>query len=90
MPKSFTPEELRSIRIPVLLLLGKRDALLGNPLKAEILANNFPNVRIKVLDTGHLISAEKPKLFNKLITEFIQNITPINQTENMPGHVSAD
>ncbi len=72
-PKSFTPEQLRRLQMPVLLLLGKRDGLVGNPDQARKLAGNISNIQIEVLDTGHLISAEEPDRFNKLVTEFIES-----------------
>jgi len=72
-PQPFSEEQLRTIRKPVLLLLGKRDGLVGNPENAKRVVLSMPNVRVEVLDTGHLISAEKPDPFNALVTHFIEN-----------------
>lgn len=72
-PQPFTPEQLQSINMPVLLLLGKRDGLVGNPENAVHFVRDIPKVQVEILDTGHLISAEKPAQFNKLIYEFIEN-----------------
>jgi pimeloyl-ACP methyl ester carboxylesterase len=70
-PQPFTHEQLQSLNIPVLLLLGKRDGLVGDPENTKQLAKNIADVKVEILDTGHLISAEKPDQFNKLVFDFI-------------------
>jgi pimeloyl-ACP methyl ester carboxylesterase len=70
-PMPFTHDQLMSIKLPVLLLLGKRDGLVGNPENSKEIVENMPNVQVKILDTGHLISAERPDQFNKLVYDFI-------------------
>jgi pimeloyl-ACP methyl ester carboxylesterase len=72
-PQPFSSEQLQSIDVPVLLLLGKRDGLVGNPENAGQLVQDIPEAYVEILDTGHLISAEKPAQFNKLVYEFIEN-----------------
>jgi len=71
-PHPFTQEQLESLHIPVLLLLGKRDGLVGDPENTRQLAKNIADVQVKLLDTGHLISAERPDQFNKIVYEFIE------------------
>ena len=58
--------------MPVLLLLGKKDGLVGNPENTKKVVKNIPDVQVEILDTGHLISAEKPDQFNKLVYDFIE------------------
>jgi pimeloyl-ACP methyl ester carboxylesterase len=70
-PQPFTQEQLQRLYMPVLLLLGKRDGLVGNPENTKQLAQNIADVQVEVLDTGHLISAERPDQFNKLVIDFI-------------------
>ncbi len=70
-PVPFAKEQLQSLKMPVLLLLGKRDGLVGDPGDARQLAQNIPNAEVRTLDTGHLISAERPQAFNKLVVDFI-------------------
>ncbi len=70
-PQPFTREQLNSLKLPVLLLLGSRDGLVGNPENAKQLVKDMNDVRVEVLDTGHLISAERPDEFNKLVIDFI-------------------
>jgi len=43
----------------------------GDPEKAREFAGCMPDVTVKVLDTGHLISAEKPEEFNDLVKGFL-------------------
>ncbi len=44
--------------MPVLLLLSKRDGLVGNPENTRQLSQYIADVRVEVLDTVHLIIAE--------------------------------
>jgi len=71
-PAPFTPEQFQQIKCPVLLLLGSRDGLVGNPENTKVVAQSIPDVQVEILDTGHLISAEMPEEFNKLVLEFIK------------------
>ena len=70
-PQPFTREQLGSFKLPVLLLLGSRDGLVGNPENGKQLVKDLANFRVEILDTGHLISAERPDEFNKLVINFI-------------------
>ncbi|MBN1780811.1 alpha/beta fold hydrolase [bacterium] len=71
-PMPFTQEQFRRIRIPVLLLLGTRDGLVGDPGKTEQVVRAIPDVHVEILETGHLIGMEKPDRFNTLILDFLQ------------------
>jgi pimeloyl-ACP methyl ester carboxylesterase len=70
-PQPFLQEQLQSLTMPVLLLVGKRDGLVGNPENAKKHVQSIPEVQVEILDTGHLISAERPDEFNKLVIDFI-------------------
>lgn len=70
-PQPFTQEQLKSLKMPVLLMLGKQDGLVGNSENAKQVVQCIPGVRVEILDTGHLISAEKPEQFNKIVCAFI-------------------
>lgn len=70
-PVQFTADELSSLQAPVLLILGSRDNLVGDPEKSRALAQDIPDVRIEVLDSGHLIGVEKPRRVNNLLLEFL-------------------
>jgi pimeloyl-ACP methyl ester carboxylesterase len=69
-PLPFKPEQRQRIQAPVLLVLGKRDNLVGDPAKATALVQDVPDIRVEVLDTGHLVAAEHPKEANALILDF--------------------
>jgi pimeloyl-ACP methyl ester carboxylesterase len=71
-PLPFKAERRQSIQVPVLLVLGARDNLVGDPAKATALVQDVPDIRVEVLDTGHLIAAEQPELVNALLIEFFE------------------
>ena len=64
------PEELGRVQAPVLLVLGEKDNLVGDPVKAGAYAQSIPDLRVEVLDTGHLIGVEQPQKVNELILEY--------------------
>ncbi|MBN1776706.1 MAG: alpha/beta hydrolase [Clostridiales bacterium] len=70
-PKTLEVEVLRSIKAPVLLVLGKRDSLVGDTKKAAEYAANIPNLTIKTLNSGHLINVERSGEFNQLLLEYV-------------------
>lgn len=69
-PLPLKPEQRQRIQVPVLMVLGKRDNLVGDPAKATALVQDIPDIRVEVLDTGHLVGAEQPQQANTLILEF--------------------
>jgi pimeloyl-ACP methyl ester carboxylesterase len=71
-PIQFTPEQRQSLKVPVLLVLGEEDHLVGDPQRAKALVQDIPDIRVEVLDTGHLIGTEQPEQVNKLILEFFE------------------
>jgi len=72
-PIRFTPEQLQNMDVPVLLVLGEKDGLIGDPEKAKKLARNIPDIHIEVLNTGHAIGVEQPEHVNDLIYGFFAN-----------------
>lgn len=66
-PTTLKPGELGSVQAPVLLVLGMKDNLVGDPLKAAAYAQSIPDLQVEVLDTGHLIGVEQPQKVNDLI-----------------------
>jgi pimeloyl-ACP methyl ester carboxylesterase len=71
-PVTFTPEQLQSLEVPVLLVIGSRDALTGDPEAVKELALNTPNIQIEVLDSGHLIGVEHAESVNELMMAFFE------------------
>ena len=71
-PRTFKTSELQDLQVPVLLVLGTRDGLTGDPDKVIELAENAPDIEIEVLDSGHLIGIEKADEVNELMTAFFE------------------
>ena len=69
-PVGFSPQQVQRLNVPILLVIGSRDALTGDPQKVIDLANNAPNIRIEVLDSGHLLGVEKAETVNPMIMEY--------------------
>ena len=71
-PTTFAAEQRQSLKVPVLLILGEKDNLVGDPEIARAKVQDIPDIRVEVLDTGHLIGAEQPEQVNALIIEFFE------------------
>jgi pimeloyl-ACP methyl ester carboxylesterase len=69
-PKPFTPGQLRSLRVPVLLVVGRQDEVLGDPERVKRFAQQVPGIQIEMLDAGHLMSIERPDDVNARIRAF--------------------
>jgi pimeloyl-ACP methyl ester carboxylesterase len=70
-PKTIPPEQLSGLQVPVLLVLGARDNLVGDPEKARLHVQSAPSIQVEVIDTGHLLGVEKPGEVNDLILGFL-------------------
>lgn len=69
-PLPLPAEQRRKIRVPVLFVFGERDNLVGDPRAATRLVQDMPDVRVEVVDAGHLMGAEAPGRVNPLIRDF--------------------
>jgi pimeloyl-ACP methyl ester carboxylesterase len=67
----FSKKELKSIKIPVLVLIGDHDIV--NTEKIFVKAHQFiPNVETAVIkDAGHFISIDQSEITNKKVVEFL-------------------
>ena len=72
-PMTFTPEQLKDVKASVLLVLGDKDQLVGDPEIVKPLAENVPQIEIKVLPSAHLIGLEKKEEVNNLLKFFFKN-----------------
>jgi pimeloyl-ACP methyl ester carboxylesterase len=70
MPTSFTADQIQKINVPVLAFFGARDGVIGDAKKAKTLAENIPDVRVEIVDSGHLIGVELPDIVNQAMLEF--------------------
>jgi proline iminopeptidase len=68
-----TRNQLREIRIPALILVGKYDELTP-PNMAEDLSSEIPDSRLLVFEQGgHGLYWEVPELFNKAVLDFVKS-----------------
>jgi pimeloyl-ACP methyl ester carboxylesterase len=67
---TLKPEELGRVQAPVLLVLGVKDNLVGDPVKTAAHAHSIPDLQVEVLDTGHLIGVEQPQKVNDFILRY--------------------
>ena len=71
-PVALEPEELERIEVPVLLLLGTRDPLVGSAGRAAERARALPDVRVETFESSHLVAVERAEEVNTLMTEFLR------------------
>ncbi|MGY0465745.1 alpha/beta fold hydrolase [Kitasatospora sp. cg17-2] len=70
--RPFTDEELGSIRLPVLVLLGRRSALLRPRQVLARVTALVPGVRAEIVErAGHGLNLERPELVNERLLEFV-------------------
>lgn len=69
-PLPFSAEERQSLQVPVMFVFGERDNLVGDPQTARSLVQDISDVRVEIVDAGHLMGAEKPEECSQLILDF--------------------
>ncbi|MFI9361993.1 alpha/beta fold hydrolase [Kitasatospora sp. NPDC053057] len=70
--RPFTDEELASVRLPVLMLVGKRSALLRPRQVVARVTALIPGVRAEIVErAGHGLNLERPEVVNERLLEFI-------------------
>ncbi|MFF2746380.1 alpha/beta fold hydrolase [Kitasatospora sp. NPDC058048] len=70
--RPFTDEELASIELPVLVLVGRRSALLRPRQVVERVTRLVPGVRAEILErAGHGLNLERPEAVNERLLSFI-------------------
>jgi len=69
-----TPEELRRIRLPVLLAYGDGDPWV--PLAQAVrVKRQLPDARLLVVpDCGHVVQVERPSIFNPAMSQFLRRV----------------
>jgi pimeloyl-ACP methyl ester carboxylesterase len=70
-PVPMSPEQKRTMELPVLLFLGTEDALVGDAALAKEAAELYPNIEIEILGSGHLIAVEQRDAVNSKLSEFL-------------------
>jgi pimeloyl-ACP methyl ester carboxylesterase len=69
-PLPISAEERQSIKVPVLFIFGERDNLVGDPEAASALVGDMPDVRVEIVEAGHLMAGELPRECNQLILDY--------------------
>lgn len=70
-PTAFRSEELRRLEVPVMLVLGENDRLVGDPARAASRAQAIPDLRTEVVPSGHMMGIERSDAVNGLVLDFL-------------------
>jgi pimeloyl-ACP methyl ester carboxylesterase len=73
-PVALEAQELERIGVPVLLVLGNRDNLVGDPERAARKASALADLRVTTLDSAHLVAVEQADEVNALLTAFLGEV----------------
>lgn len=69
-PTTFTSLQLEQLKVPTLAYFGTNDGVIGDADAAEALAQNIPDVEIRIVESGHVIGAELSAKVNQEILDF--------------------
>ncbi len=69
-PFTFSAGERQRVSVPTLFVFGDRDNLVGDVDRARALVQDVPEVATEIIDAGHLMGGEVPRLVNPLILKF--------------------
>lgn len=71
----FSDEDLKMLRMPVLLIVGEKDALLPSEKTAARLSSLLPDLKAMVLpDRGHVLINLSPQIMDFLTTEGLEKL----------------
>ncbi len=71
-PVPMTTAQKADMQMPVLLFLGTKDRIVGDAESARFTAEEYPHIRIEVLESGHLIAVEQAAYVNRVVKEFLE------------------
>lgn len=71
MPVPLNTEQKARMDLPVLLFLGTEDHIVGDAEIARKTAEEYPDIRIEVLKSGHLVAVEHEEFVNTVVSEFL-------------------
>lgn len=69
---NIRPEELRSIKVPALVIAGTRDMVKRG--HTEMIAKSIPNAKLAIIKGDHFIANKEPERFNREIGKFLKEI----------------
>ena len=72
-PSMLSTEQRQNFQMPVMFIFGTRDNLVGDPEAAKALVQDVPDVRVEIVEAGHLMGGEIPEECNRLILDFFGN-----------------
>lgn len=70
-PTVFGQEELRRLEVPVMLVLGENDRLVGDPARAASRAQAIADLRTEVVPSGHMMGIERSEAIDALVLDFL-------------------
>ncbi|MGD8684910.1 MAG: alpha/beta fold hydrolase, partial [Chloroflexota bacterium] len=70
-PVALDQAELARITVPVLLILGSRDPLVGDAGRAAQRASALPDLSVETLESSHLVAVEQADRVNELLVDFL-------------------
>ncbi len=70
-PVPMTDGQKIQMKMPVLLFLGTEDPIVGNAEIAREEALKYPDVRIEIMKSGHLVAVEQAERVNRILGEFL-------------------
>jgi pimeloyl-ACP methyl ester carboxylesterase len=70
-PQPMSTEQKKSMKMPIILFLGTADPIVGDAEIARKEAEEYPNIDIQVLNSGHIIAVEHRNYINQSVTEFL-------------------
>ncbi len=70
-PVPMTREQKSGMTMPVLLFLGNQDPIVGDAGVAEKVAREYPDIRVEILESGHLVAVEQREYVNRVVADFL-------------------
>lgn len=67
----ITPEQLHTIKVPALVLVGSHDIVKFS--HSRLMAKSLPRCKFKMIEGGHMISSTDPQGYNEAVLHFLKN-----------------
>ncbi len=71
LAKADVREQLKDIKIPVLVVAGTQDP--NNRIYGEFMQQRIPQSQLAEIDASHISNVEQPEAFNKILKDFLVN-----------------
>ena len=69
LAKADVREQLKDIKIPVLVVAGTQDPI-TTVADGEFMQQRIPQSKLTEIDASHISNVEQPEAFNKILTDF--------------------